>query len=589
MKKITLLMCAVVACMLRVNAQEAKFVSTEQQKKNVFIEEFTGRLCGYCPYGQVFVNQLVDQYPERVFTANIHAQSSLSPTSYPNLNTTPGAEVYMTYNSQGGIPAVVVNRMQAPNECIHPASCSGSVTSQLGQDADVNIAGQVAINPETRTATITVEAYYTKNSASNTNYLTIYMLQDSILGEQAGAANFNPEQMIGEDYVHMHTIRDIVTSTWGDEITATTAGTLVTKTYEYQIPEVIGSPNGVEVDLNNVHFIAFMTEKQQGAVTSPILNVAGLPSVMVLDKDFNPYFKTITVENNVSCSTLKPITLELVNGGKQEVTSLKYEAEVKGVTTQYTWEGSLPSLSSTTIEEELSIPVGKQKIEFRIVEVNGNAHEYVKSFSLTSEEWTEVYFMEEEQEFKVDIVQDRHGNQITWEIIASDNTVLASGGPYSALAANGVKLNRKKVVLPNNECVKFVIYDEGGDGFNNGAGEGSYKITDSKGNIIVEGDGKFGSEIYYNLSLKVGHVAVEEMTNDSYGIFPNPVKDVLTIVGDNMRQITIFNAMGQLVRTMDCDGNTVKVNVDDMQNGMYFVNVIDHNGEISTSKISVLH
>ena len=30
-------------------------------------------------------------------------------------------------------------------------------------------------------------------------------------------------------------------------------------------------------------------------------------------------------------------------------------------------------------------------------------------------------------------------------------------------------------------------------------------------------------------------------------------------------------------------------NVNDLQNGMYIVNVIDNNGEVSTSKVSVLH
>ena len=86
------------------------------------------------------------------------------------------------------------------------------------------------------------------------------MSQDSILGSQAGAETFNPQQMIGDQYVHMHTVRDYITETWGYEITTTTAGSLITKTYTYQIPEYIGEPNGVEVDLNNLHFIAFVSD-----------------------------------------------------------------------------------------------------------------------------------------------------------------------------------------------------------------------------------------------------------------------------------------------------------------------------------------
>ena len=47
--------------------------------------------------------------------------------------------------------------------------------------------------------------------------------------------------------------------------------------------------------------------------------------------------------------------------------------------------------------------------------------------------------------------------------------------------------------------------------------------------------------------------------------------------------------MGQLVKTVKCNDNTVNVNVNDLQSGMYIVNVIDNNGEVSTSKVSVLH
>ncbi|MBR5202120.1 MAG: hypothetical protein IKW45_02540, partial [Clostridia bacterium] len=104
MKKITLLV-VLLAALFNANAQEPKFVSTEQQSRNVLIEEFTGRMCGYCPYGQALVNQALAQYPGQVYTVNLHAESSLSPTSSPNLNTTKGAEVLLAFNNGGGIPA----------------------------------------------------------------------------------------------------------------------------------------------------------------------------------------------------------------------------------------------------------------------------------------------------------------------------------------------------------------------------------------------------------------------------------------------------------------------------------------------------
>lgn len=588
MKKFTFLMCAVLACLLNANAQEPQFVSKEQQNRNVLIEELTGRQCGYCPAGHVAVNQFMKEYPERVVPINIHAKSSLSPTSYPNLNTQYGYDFATTLAPNSGIPTALVNR--AHPGTVHPADaqCANILAKQLGQTAEVNIAGQVRINHETRLATIKVEVYYTADSKESANYLTIAMLQDSILGTQADYENFNPGQMIGNQYVHMHTLRDIITDTWGDEIAPTTAGSLITKTYEYQIPETVGEPNGVEVDLDNIHFVAFVTEKKDGTVSQPVLNVNELHTLKVKDQDFYPYLGALDIKAKPSCSKLKPIVLQFINGGNKEITSLKYEMTVQDVTTQYSWEGALSSYSDITIEEELELSTGNQKVTLNIVEVNGSAYEYSETRTLFSDGWTGVYFPEDEDEFKIDIVQDKQGNQITWELIDSDNNVLASGGPYAALVGNGIKMHRTKVKVANNSCVKFIIYDEGGNGLNCGFGEGYYKISDSKGNVIIESDGKFADMAYHNISTHEGNVSVDEMAKETYHIYPNPVNDLLTIVGNDIKQVDVYNTMGQLLKSVVCEDSMVNINVEDLQNGMYIVNVIDKSGEISTRKVTVL-
>ena len=587
MKKFTFLMCAVLACLLNANAQEPQFVSKEQQNRNVLIEEFTGRDCPYCPLGQVGVNEVTVQYPGRVFSVNIHAKSGLSPVSYPNLNTQYGYELTMAMAYESGLPAAFANRAQS--ETFHPGSAMTGIETdkQLSQAAEVNIAGQVRIDHETRVATIDVEAYYTSNSASDKNYLTILMLQDSILGSQKGAVEFNPDQMIGDKYVHMHTLRDIITDTWGDEIAPTIAGSLVTKTYKYQIPETVGEPNGVEVDLDNIHFVAFVTEKKDGTVSQPVLNVNELHTLKVKNQDFYPYLGALDIKAKPSCSNLKPIVLQFINGGNKEITSLKYEMTVQDVTTQYSWEGALSSYSDITIEEELELSAGNQEVTLNIVEVNGSAYEYSETRTLFSDGWTGVYFPEDEDEFKIDIVQDKQGNQITWELIDSDNNVLASGGPYAALVGNGIKMHRTKVKVANNSCVKFIIYDEGGDGINCGFGEGYYKISDSKGNVIIESDGKFADMAYHNISTHEGNVSVDEIAKETYHIYPNPVNDLLTIVGNNIKQVDVYNTMGQLLKSVVCEDSMVNINVEDLQNGMYIVNVIDNNDVVSSRKISV--
>ena len=586
MKKLTFLMCAILACLFNANAQEPKYVSTEPQPRNVLIEEMTGRECGYCPQGQKAVNQMMAANPGRVFSVNIHRLGFMSSTTKPNLNTEIGGDLFNTFGVSG-IPAAAINRS---GSTIHPADPQAAmmVNAMLQEEAEVNVAGNVLINPETRTATVNVEIYYTADSKATTNYLNVMMLQDSILGGQNGGDYFNPEQMIGKDYVHMHTFRDLITSLSGDEITTTTAGSFVKKTYEYQIPEVIGDPNGVAVDLNNIHFLAFVTQSPAGKKSSPILNVAGLQTFMVSDEEINAYFGDIEVKNTVSCSETKTAKIEVVNASANDVTMLRYEIEVWGETTKYLWEGNIPAYSSITIEEDVKINVGERNVKFRISQVNGKFFRHTKAINLVSDSWVEAYFQGAEDEFKIDVAQDKYGNQITWELIDSNEEVLASGGPYATLATNTIKLHRTKVKVKNNECIRFVIRDEAGNGINSGNGAGYYKITDSKGNVIVESDGVFTDEAYHNISTRKGAVAVEEVSNEKLNVYPNPVKDVLTIEGQNIEQVNVYNAMGQLVKTVNSNENIVKVNVNDLQNGMYIVNVIDNNGTVTTSKVSVL-
>ncbi len=282
MKKLLLSICLVMFCLLQVNAQEPQMVSTEPSNRNVLIEEFTGRGCVYCPWGQNFVNQTIKENPGRVFTVNIHKQGgSLSPITYPNLNTLKGADIATAFNKDGALPKATVNRSEEEAIGLNTNQnwWNSMALEQLGQAAECNIAGKVSINPDTRLARITVEVYYTADSKAENNYLTIIMLQDSILGPQTGA-EYNKEQIVGDQYCHMHVYRNTLTDKWGDAISPTTAGTLITKTFKYTIPESIGEPNGVKVDLNNVHFLAFVTESHvNGVKTMPILNVCQLEHV----------------------------------------------------------------------------------------------------------------------------------------------------------------------------------------------------------------------------------------------------------------------------------------------------------------------
>ena len=222
MKKFTFALIALLSMTFMVEAQQ--YVSTEPANRNVILEEFTGRNCGYCPDGHLIANQIMANNPGRVWAINVHC-GSYALTSYPNFNTAASSTILSGF-TVSGFPSGVVNRSTAAAQS--RSAWNNLTNGQLNQAAECNVAGIVRINPGTRVANITVEVYYTGNSLDDQNYLTIAMLQDSILGSQAGMTS-NPAQVVGGQYCHMHVLRDMITPTWGEAISPTTQGTLITK------------------------------------------------------------------------------------------------------------------------------------------------------------------------------------------------------------------------------------------------------------------------------------------------------------------------------------------------------------------------
>ena len=306
MKKSTLVLMSLLALSFAVKAQQ--YVSTEPANRNVVLEEFGGRGCGWCPSGHSISNTIEANNPGRVWTVNIHAGGYAS-TSYPNLNTADGTTIHNAY-SFTGYPEGFVNRSTENSQ--GRGAWEGLANAQLSQASECNMAGSVVMNEGTRKASITVEVYYTGSSNADENYLTVAMLQDSILGSQSDYAGGNPSQWIGDQYVHMHVLRDIVSeSVWGDPISPTSQGTLITKTYEYQIPASIGDPNGVAVNLDNVYFLAWVSEQYMETPTRPILNSCKLEKTYIpqgvkselansLRLYPNPASKTLNVEGEMT-------------------------------------------------------------------------------------------------------------------------------------------------------------------------------------------------------------------------------------------------------------------------------------------------
>lgn len=584
MKKLTLLVLGLVAGFM---ASAQMFVSTEPANRNVVIEEFTGRNCGYCPDGHLIANQICANNPGRVWAVNIHA-GGYAPTTYPNFNTTDGNTIHGGF-SISGYPTGVVNRSTSSGQS--RSAWNGLTSQHLAQASELNVGGQVVIDPETREASITVEVYYTGNSTEATNYLTVYMLQDSIWGSQSGGSS-NPSQWVGGQYCHMHILRDVIgESAWGDPISPTTAGTLITKEYTYAIPEVIGSPNGVDVNIDHLHFLAFVCARTTNTPARNILSANMLEKSEGSNEPIYPVIKSVSQRAVAVCSQVKTFDFGLQNGGTENLTSIQYKVEVGNAVEEYEWNGVLEPRQKEDVSFDMEIPFGTHAGKLTIVKANGEDYPYEVNFTAVCDEWTETEPVDgATTTMKIYINQDQFGEQTTWDLVNSLGEVIAEGGPYAHLISSGSTQLHVETIedIPTGADYLFNIYDNNENGICCTYGEGWYKIKVNDVYIIGQDqdNGDFGAHGSELMRINKGQDLVGENGLNGMKVYPNPANSTIFVEGENIKTVEIYNSLGQMVANVEGSAKT-SVNVAAFDNGVYFVKVVADDGAVKTQKVTI--
>jgi hypothetical protein len=123
------------------------------------------------------------------------------------------------------------------------------------------------------------------------------------------------------------------------------------------------------------------------------------------------------------------------------------------------------------------------------------------------------------------------------------------------------------------------------------------KSTTSAGFIIV---GYTTNSIdftpdYYLLHINENGLvnAIDKHKQDTnFTIYPNPVSKIATIeidklVVSNHLKVIVNNVIGEVVKIVDAHSNQIKLDVDEMKNGIYFINLVDEKRFIATQKLII--
>ena len=275
-----------------VHAQTPKWVSTEVQNRTAVLENFTGIYDVLCPKGHKTANEILKEYPDNFIIINNYfklANYSSSNKSF-NLTIPEGDSIASKAGNFGKYPPGIgstpcgsINRYLNSYDQESYSTKTLAMSYKAWETAVYHITEQksivnVYVKPEidinTRELIVEVEYYYTEDSPVSENFLTIMLLQNEIVGYQAGGNKYNPDYVPHDTivsvrdslYRHMHVLRKLISGggAWGDTITNTQKGTYEYKKYTLNLSDSI---NNIPIDINNLEVVAFISESKSNIYT----------------------------------------------------------------------------------------------------------------------------------------------------------------------------------------------------------------------------------------------------------------------------------------------------------------------------------
>ena len=577
MKKVLFL---IAASLFGTGLSAQTIVSTQVEKRNVFIEEYTGVNCQYCPDGHKRANEVCATYPGHAWAINIHQGGYAQGSGY----TTQWGDGLAGQYSISGYPCGTTNRCAFMQNRGEWASTAASIRNQ---DSPVNVAAEATIDPNTRQMTVHVEVYYTGAQTVSSNFLNVVLLQDNVMGPQVGAINFYPEMVENGQYRHMHMLRDMITGQWGEELTTISQGTFIEKTYTYSIPATIGAV-AIE-DFSDLKVLAFVTETHKNILSGNEAEITMLPAVYVAGSgvnhadcalEFQPYVRIAnTYDKNVSSVTVQydgnEITLEqfIPAGSTVNVDLPAYTVTPDGSRVQNCEVTKSVLVLSATFEDEEVVNITATPTDITMADFN--------IYTVTGP-------------FRARVGIDAYGSEASIELLAQSNcNAVWTEGPWTDVSGQNIPPARIKYFdfNPARGLYIYRIKDAYGDGW----GYATYAVpagvwlSDYEGEFFsfssyVQGNSMYGPafsqmDIYLNVTTDGdgSHVGIEDAEPVvEFSVYPNPATDRLAISGVNgLNEVSVIDVTGRTVMTL---GATNSIDVSGLAAGVYVVRIATEQG-----------
>lgn len=190
---------------------------------------------------------------------------------------------------------------------------------------------------------------------------------------------------------------------------------------------------------------------------------------------------------------------------------------------------------------------------------------------------------------------DADGNMT--DVITENATTLSQGGTGEALVELTVDLisNTEATIyaVPNSEVAEYHYGFITVESFNEMGEEEAANVIREDGFPAYEPESYTWSNLepntyYYalgtakNLNDEWGATTLVEVYTDidgvvesvnQFAVYPNPANDFITVSGEGLNKVIIYNTLGQMVDEFVAEGSEFKIATASYENGVYFVKV----------------
>ncbi|AFC24922.1 T9SS type A sorting domain-containing protein [Saprospira grandis] len=550
-------------------------VSTTAQPQTHLLEGITGVNCYYCAEELVEIRSLEPNY--RFVYSQLHTSAFAQPQNGQLDFRNATADALGSLAAYNQLPAAMINRKNMGNL----AQSAGSLALSLGNweaalsqldtvTAVVNLGLAADLDLSSRELNIVAESYYTADSPRDTNYLQLYILQDSVLSSQAGAADLDPSNLnAAGEYWQRNVLRmELPLLT----LSQTSASSFRADSFQLNLPD---SFQGVALDFSQVRILGVLTESEQGAA----LNAAQIrPSFSSPDPLSTEIVMGQWAESFASlCGTTTSYELEIENLGSTPIDSLEISYDLNlgqnsGSQQLYFQPSLAPGYSQRVVVADIpDFLQANNNIELSISQINGQANpnvDYVND--VISQAPT---FQSDSAQGQLRIVFDNYPEDVSWSLrdLSIDSLILY--GDSIDAATVSVEQNFEAV---SGHCYEFMIQDAFGDGICCGYGLG-YSTLEI-GGLTIDSSGSFGAQGGLRFRWQMGPTAVEQLLTLEGKIYPNPSAGFLQLELNSQEagpaQLEVYNVLGQKARpsqSVDLFGGNqiLPLELSDLPNGSY--------------------